>query len=111
MEGEPGRATYTNGYKLLTSAALRFVVTLLHPLFFTNNATRSLEVEENANGERFTVRAIKVKEYLTEKSHKAGLYLPKASTGDVQVIGETDARLHGTDQSYRLCTIDLYMRY
>jgi hypothetical protein len=70
----------------LTNADFRFVVTLLHPLFFTNNGTRSLEVEENANGERFTVRAIKVKEYLTVKPHKAGLYLPKASTSDVQVM-------------------------
>jgi hypothetical protein len=62
-------------------------VTLLHPFFFTNNATRTIETEEDADGKRFTVRSIRVKEYLSARPHKAGLYLPRASTGasDVQV--------------------------
>jgi hypothetical protein len=74
-------------------------VTLLHPLFFTNNATRTMEIEEDADGRRFTVRAIKVKEYLDVAPHKAGLYLPKASTKDSQVILVEQVRTSSTDDS------------
>jgi len=71
---------------LLKPVTGRFVATLLHPFFFTNNATRTVEVDEDANGRRRVVRSIKVKEYLEVAPHKAGLYLPQSSADDVQVV-------------------------
>lgn len=84
-------------------------MTLLHPLFFTNNATRGLEIEEDAHGKRVATHSIKVKEYLKVAPRKAGLYLPNASMDDSQVrlciVSNMVAAL-GTDRRGRRCFTD-----
>ena len=65
-------------------AVSRFVGTLLHPAFWTNNSTRQIEIDEDpVTGEYRVIRSRVVRDYMDVKAYK-GLAMPGQPTPQVR---------------------------